>query len=129
MAEIDQITIGQISAAIVFIGALFAGIVKLKKSIKEWFAEILKDKFKELEDGQKEILKKIEDVEVKVKNVDIENCKNYLVTFLAEVERGELKDQIEMERFHEELDHYFENHGNSYVKEKYEYLKKKNYVI
>ena len=57
--------------------------------------------------------------------IDIENCKNYLVTFLAEVSRGEEKDETEIMRFWEEYGHYKNKGGNSYVHRKVEELKKR----
>ena len=48
----------------------------------------------------------------------MENCKNYLVTFLAACERGQAHDEIELERFHEQLSHYQAIGGNSYIKDK-----------
>ena len=50
-------------------------------------------------------------------------CKNYLVSFLSDVEKDELTDEIERERFWEQYQHYTEHGGNSYIKRKVEKLK------
>ena len=66
----------------------------------------------------KAVSKLLEPLSEQIKSVDRENCKNFLVTFLAEVERGQDHDQIELERFHEQFEHYKAIGGNSYIKAK-----------
>ena len=114
----ENITVGQIAIAVAFLAALITGGVKIKDAVKKWLETLLKNKFDELE-------KSINDLKKTIDNVDLENCKNYLVTFLAEIERGEVKDEIEIQRFYEELGHYTEQGGNSYIKEKYAKIKSK----
>ena len=72
----------------------------------------------------KAVEKLLEPVKKQIRDVDLENCKNYLVTFLAAVERGQEHDEIELERFHEQLGHYQQIGGNSYIKSKVEKLQK-----
>lgn len=112
----EQITLGQIGIAVGFLVALIAGVNALKKSIKEWLNSILKEQF----DG---INKRFDGLEKRIDTVAIENCKNYLVTFLAEAERGEVKDKTESQRFWEEYEYYQKLGGNSYIKNKVEELK------
>lgn len=74
--------------------------------------------------GVKNVVEKLlQPIQKQITAVDLENCKNYLVTFLAAVERGQEHDEIELERFHEELEHYQKIGGNSYIKAKVEKLK------
>lgn len=54
----------------------------------------------------------------------LDSAKDYLVLFLARLERGEPVDNIEVERFHERYTFYTEHGGNSYIKDKVEKLKK-----
>lgn len=54
----------------------------------------------------------------------LDSAKDYLVLFLARVERGEPVDNIEVERFHERYSFYIDHGGNSYIKDKVEKLKK-----
>lgn len=121
----EQITIGQIAIAVAFIAALITGGVKIKDSVKKWLTGVLSEKFDEQKRATDEIKKSVNDLKGQLDKVDLENCKNYLVTFLAEVERGEKKDEIEIQRFYEEYEHYTAKGGNSYVKEKYAKLKQK----
>lgn len=114
----ESITIGQAATALAFVVAIIAGLTSLKKSIKSGIESALKDKFDILEKSQKEILQRLD-------SVDLENCKNFLVTFLAEAARGEMKDETELQRFWEEYEHYQKLGGNSYIRNKVEELKGK----
>lgn len=117
----ETITVGQIAVGVAFIVALVGGITSLKKLITKGIEDALKDRFEGIEKSQKEILKRLD-------MVDIENCKNYLITFLSEVARGEVKDEIEIKRFWEEYEHYSACGGNSYVKHKVDELQKKGLI-
>lgn len=102
----EQITLGDIAAwagFAVMIGGSVAAIIRgVKKAVE----------------------KLLEPIQKRLDAVDLENCKNYLVTFLAGVERGQGHDEIELERFHEQLGHYQQIGGNSYIKSKVEKLQK-----
>lgn len=123
-----NITLGQISAALLFVTALIAGIQNLKTNIKKWIENGLKSRFDAIDKQNEKILAKIDDVDTRLDKVDMENCKNYLVTFMAEVRRGEMKDPTEIQRFWEEYDHYISKGGNSYIREGVEELKAKGYL-
>lgn len=124
----EQITIGQIAVAIAFIAALITGGVKIKDAVKKWLEGLLKSQFDAQKKETDDIKQSVDDLKAQLDKVDLENCKNYLVTYLAEVERGELKDAIESQRFWEEYQHYCDKGGNSYIKEKVSKLKAKNYL-
>ena len=112
----ESITIGQAAAALAFVVAVIAGVQSLKKTMKGWLTATLKEQFDAMEKSQKEILKRLD-------SVDLENCKNFLVTNIAEIGRGEMKDETELQRFWEEYEHYQKLGGNSYIKNKVEELK------
>ena len=46
---IELITLGQIAAVVLFIGALYAGIKYLKTELKDALLEMLKDQFKDVD--------------------------------------------------------------------------------
>ena len=104
----ENITLGQISAAVLFLTALIGGVILLTKWIRGVIVKVMQDELAPLK--------------TQVQAVDLENCKNYLVMYLASVDRGEKKDPIEEERFYEELEHYYKIGGNSYIKTKVEQL-------
>jgi len=112
----EQITIGQIGLAVTFIVGLIAGITALTKNIKKWLSLAFKEDF----DG---LNKKIDKVQKRVDEVDLAHTKNYLVGFLSDLDQGREIDDIELERFWEQFQHYETIGGNSYIHRKVEQLK------
>lgn len=61
---IENITLGQIAAIIIFIGGLYAGVKYLKKELKDGIVEMLKDEFKGVDeklDNDNKRIKALED--------------------------------------------------------------------
>lgn len=103
----EEITLGQISQWIGFILTFAGSISALLIGIKKIFT------------------KQLEPINVTIKQLDINQCKNYLVRFLADVENGEKLDNVEIERAYEVYDHYTKDlNGNSYIHDKWERLMK-----
>lgn len=98
----ENITIGQISA---FLG-LIAGIITSGSVIIVF-----------VQKGLKKVLKKeLEPISTQIKDLDVSQCKNFLVRFLADVEQGKELDKVEMERAYEIYDHYINDlKQNSYI--------------
>ena len=96
----DSITLGDIATWATFIVALVGSVAAIIRGVIKATAKLL------------------EPIQKQITAVDMENCKNFLVTFLASCERGEKHDEIEMERFHEQFEHYKNIGGNSYIKDK-----------
>lgn len=113
----QSITAEQFVAAVAFIGAFIGAIQYVKTTIKTFLTGMLKDEFKELNS-------KIDELDKKVDKVDIQACKNFLVRYLADIERGDPIEAPEKQRFWEEYEHYINCGGNSYIKEWVEKLKK-----
>lgn len=110
---VRNLTLEQISLLIVFVLGLYLGIKQLRKEIKDAIAESLKDQFSQIN-------KKLDDVQCRVDKIDEQACKNFLVRYLADIERGVIIYDDEKSRFWEEYDHYInpkEIDGNSYIKE------------
>lgn len=124
----ENITVGQIAVGIAFLAALITGGVKIKDAVKKWLENLLKEKFDAASKETKALAAKIDSIEKQLANVDLENCKNYLVTFISEVKRGEVKDEIEKQRFWEEYKHYTDKGGNSYIRHDVEELGKKGLI-
>ena len=51
--------------------------------------------------------------------IDLSQCKNFLVRFLADVEQGNKIDEVEKERAYEVYEHYTKIGGNSYIHSKW----------
>ena len=112
----EQITIGQVGLAITFVVGLITGVTALVKNIKKWLSSAFKEDFAKLND-------KIDKVQKRVDEVDLAHTKNYLVSFLSDVDQCKEIDDIELERFWEQFQHYETIGGNSYIHRKVEQLK------
>lgn len=103
----ENITLGQIAVSLAFIVGLIGSIKYLKKELDE----SIQKQFKPLND--------------KLDNLDLNQCKNFLVRFLADVEHGEKIDEVEIKRAYDVYDHYKDDlHGNSYIGDKWNKLMK-----
>lgn len=112
----ENITLGQIALGVAFLVGLVAGVKSLKKSLKEWISDLLKEQFESLSE-------KIEDIDTKLDKVDMESCKDFLVGYISDFDDGDKISETELERFWERYEHYLNNGGNSYIKSKVEKLK------
>lgn len=111
----ENITLGQIAAGVAFLAALIAGVGALLANIKKWITKAMEEPLNEIRDEIKTLRGRIDEV-------DMESSKNFLVNFLAEVDKGQPIDEVEKERFFEQYQHYSKNGGNSYIKHKVEKL-------
>ena len=74
---------------------------------------------------KKVINKGLEPIMAKIDKIDKSQSMNYLVSFLADKEKGVEKDQVETQRAYDVYDHYVNDlKGNSYIKDKWERLMK-----
>lgn len=117
----NSVTLGQLNDFIItFASVLTAGgvIVKVAVNISK------KVLCEALEPFNKRIDETIENNNAKFKELQLQTDKNYLVRFLADVEKGEEVDETEMEHFYYTYESYHKNGGNSYIDHKVEKLKK-----
>ena len=74
---------------------------------------------------KKAIDKAFEPIYHRIDKIDVNQCRNYLVDFLSDIENGITKDEIQIKRAHELYDHYTNDlKGNSYIHDKWEKLMK-----
>lgn len=110
-----------------FIGIIAAGVASLVafiKGIEYLIAKAGRAATKWLEKGLAPTNAKLDSLDKKIVEVDLSQCKNFLVRFLSDVEQGARIDEVERERFYETYQHYINAGGNSYIHEKVESLKK-----
>ena len=69
-------------------------------------------------------VKKQDDIKEEIKQIQLDNCKNYLVQAIAKVESGQELSPVERERYWENYDTYVKLGGNSYIHSETERLKK-----
>ena len=103
----ENITLGQISNILLFLTELGGVIVAMVVAMKK----ILNKQLSPLND--------------KIDKLDMNDCKNFLVRFLSDVERGQVMDEVEEKRAHDVYDHYRNDlNGNSYIEDKWNKLMK-----
>lgn len=76
--------------------------------------------------GSKKIInKQLEPINKKIEKIDENQCRNFLVDYLADVEKGIPKDEVQTKRAYEVYEHYTNDlHKNSYIHDKWERLMK-----
>lgn len=113
----EGITLGDIDSFVTLMVGLIGGIGFLYKKLKKWLEVLFEKQMAEIRAELKELSKRID-------KSDMENCKNFLVQCLADLDRGQDMTETEMQRFYEEYQHYIDNDGNSYVKREVEKMQK-----
>lgn len=104
----ENITLGQISSILLFlvefVGVILTIIVAMKKLLN----------------------KQLGPLNNKIDKIDENQCRNYLVDFLADIEKGVEKDETQIKRAYEVYDHYCKDLNlNSYIHDKWERLMNK----
>jgi len=113
----DAITLGELSGAI----SLLAGFITGGATIYHFFS---KNASQRLSEALKPIESQILDLNNNIRDLDLNTCKNFLVDFLASVDRGEKYDEATVRHFWEVYDHYtIDLKSNSYIHDKVERLK------
>lgn len=106
----ENITIGQVVDFIIKLAAFIGAVGVIIKISMSGFTKILEDKLKPIN-------KRLNDIE-------LSSDKNFIVRFLADIEQGNIVDEVEKQRFYEIYQRYKELGGNSYVSHKVEKLQK-----
>lgn len=100
------------------ISVIVAFIMKIKKPVDK----VVDNKFKQ---ALEPLNRKLEAIERRTDKIDENQCRNFLVDFLADVEAGIEKDEIQIKRAYEVYEHYTKDlHKNSYIHDKWERLMK-----
>ena len=108
--NIQNLTLEEVSAALLFIVALIGGVKYLKKELINFLNNLLDSKFKTTNS-------KIDDVATALRTLDVQTTRNFLVRYLADIERGQFIYDTEKEQFWKEYDHYIDElKENSFIK-------------
>lgn len=111
----ENITIGQIAVVLAFIAAFITSVVKIKDVIEKTIKKGLEGQFKPINE-------KLDTLDKKIDDVDLNACKNFLVARLDEIEKGEAFGAITDQRFWEQYNHYLAKGGNTYIQHRIEKL-------
>ena len=117
----QTVTLGEVGMTLTFIVGLLTAIGYLKEKGKNLINSSVKADLKSISD-------KLDKLDGKIGDVDMNSTKNFLVARLSEIESGKKMDEIERERFWEQYGHYQKIGGNSYVHEKVEKLKESGFL-
>ena len=124
---LENITLADVSNLLQWAAGLAIAVGALYKGLKHWLNGMFKEQMENFDKQMKELSDKVDGVDKtlsdRIDKSDMESCKNFLVRCIADLERGEAMSETEKERFKEQFDHYKENNGNSYIKDKVERLK------
>lgn len=121
-------TVGQIVEALVWLSGAITAVTVIIKAIrvnsdKRWGRH--RDELQKMvTDAVTPLSEQISALERKQDESEIARVKDFLVSFLARVERNQPVDEEELERFWENYDYYDQHGGNSFVHSKMEKLKK-----
>lgn len=122
----EQITIGQVIDFVIRLAAFIGAVGVIIKVVMSSFTKVLKKELKPFEDKIEELeearVVQHKDTIDRINNVQLYSDKNFLVRFLADIEQGNLVDEVEKERFYEIYQRYRELGGNSYIKSRVDKL-------
>lgn len=114
----ESITLGDISNVLIFIAGILASGGSIAMFFGKRFGKIMDEKLSPLNT-------KMDNLAVKVNQVDIDNTKNYLQQTISAIDHGEKLDRAARERFYENYDHYTNDLNlNSWVHKEVERLEK-----
>lgn len=116
--NIQGITLGDLGDVIIWIGAVLgAGTLIARFSVKH-LGKIVNEALENTN-------KRLDTIEQTVRQVDVDNTKNYLQQTISAVNDGAKLDDPARERFYENYDHYTNDlHLNSWVHKAVEKLEK-----
>ena len=118
-------TLGNIASNILWLGAFIGGCLLLLKYAKSIFVKFITEPITEqMLKNKQELNEKINDLQTdlndKINVLGEDQCKNYLVRFLADVENGEILSEVETERAYDAYEKYTNvYHGNSYIHDRW----------
>lgn len=113
----DKVTlIISLASLLSAISAIIAFVKQFKKSVDK----IIDNKFKQ---SLEPISEKLSTIEHRTDKIDENQCRNFLVNFLSDIENKVEKDDIQIKRAYEVYEHYTNDlHKNSYIHDKWERL-------
>lgn len=129
----ENITLGTFASNVIWLGAFIGGCLLLLKYAKSLFVKFITEPItKQMMSNKKEIDEKIdelkEDLNKKINLLGEDQCKNYLVRYLADVEDGEKVSEVETERAYDAYEKYTNTyHGNSYIHSRWNKVMKRKW--
>lgn len=114
----ENVTLGQILAVILFLGSFIGGVIVLLKYIKIGLKKLFKEELEPIKNAVQENNKLIAEV-------DINSTKNYLSKCFNDIRQGQQLSEANIQRIYEQMEHYEKLGGNSYIHKEFEDLQNK----
>lgn len=107
-------------------GVITGGLVIFRFAssvVQKWVCGLLKPVNDKIDESNKNIMTRLDANAVEIKQMQLEQYKNFLTRYLADIERDTQLTEIELERFNDIYTKYVKLGGNSYVHRKIDKLK------
>ena len=123
----ESITLGTIGTAVIWICGFLGGFAALFKYVQKLIDKVIAQPLlKKMDENRSALESQIKEVKDELSIVGEDQCKNYLVRFLADVEVGESLSEAEVERAYDAYEKYTKTyHGNSYIHDRWDKLMRK----
>lgn len=122
-----KIAVEDITAFIsVVAGVITGGLVIFKfvnSIVQKWICSLLKPVNDRIDESNRIIMARLDTNAEELKQMQLEQYKNFLTRYLADIERDTELTEIELERFNDIYTKYDNLGGNSYVHRKIDKLK------
>lgn len=126
---LQQIDLQQIHSFLTLILGFLGGVVTARKYVKDgfkkMFSPLVEESLKPIHEDVVTIKKQQEELSNKLKDLELSECRNYLVRFIEDVKSGEPVGTVEIERYYEVRDRYYALGGNGYIHAAAEEIEKK----
>lgn len=126
---IKDLQLQQIYDLFTLILGFLGGVAAMKKYIdvgfKKIFSPLVEESLKPIHDDVITIKKQQEELSGKVEDLELGECRNFLVRFIEDVKSGEPVGTTEIERYYEVRDRYYALGGNGYIHAAAEEIEKK----
>lgn len=110
-------TVGDIQAVLSFLAGIIGSGTAVYAFFRKHFNSAIQEQLKPTNE-------KLDNVAQHLQQVELDNCKNYLVNAISDLDAGDKLDKVSQERFFENYDTYVKAGGNSYIHSSVERLKK-----
>lgn len=107
-------------------GVITGGLVIFRFAssvVQKWIETLLKPVNDKIDESNKVIMARLDANAEEIKQMQLEQYKNFLTRYLADIDRGTELTEIELERFNDINTKYDDLGGNSYVHRKIDKFK------
>lgn len=115
MMEYLQQIYGFLTLILGFCGGILTARKYLKNGFKKVFSPLVEESLKPIHDDVISVKKQQEELSGKLKDLELSECRNFLVRFIEDVKSGEPVGTVEIERYYEVRDRYYALGGNGYI--------------